>query len=143
MPTSGRLDRDLIHTLLRHSGAKVRDIHGWTPSIIERAQSGYELICPQLEDRVCPGVLDLLHRLERASIPAGLVTGNLTAIGWKKMENAGLRRYFRFGAFAEQAHTRAGLVRIALRHARRAGWLHSTLPPVSSEIILTTFALLN
>jgi phosphoglycolate phosphatase-like HAD superfamily hydrolase len=56
-------------------------------------------------------------------VPLGLVTGNLTSIGWKKMEHAGLLQYFRFGAFAEQASTRAGLVEIALRKARRAGWL--------------------
>jgi phosphoglycolate phosphatase-like HAD superfamily hydrolase len=41
------------------------------------------------------------------------------------MENAGLQRYFRFGAFAEQARTRSGLVAVALRQARRAGWLRT------------------
>ena len=34
-----------------------------------------------------------------------------------------LRQYFRFGAFAEQASNRAGLVRIAIRQARREGWI--------------------
>lgn len=70
----------------------------------------------------------LLYRLSRRGIPAGLVTGNLTRIGWKKMERAGLRHYFRFGAFAELAEDRAGLVRIALRHARRQGWIDHTSP---------------
>jgi phosphoglycolate phosphatase-like HAD superfamily hydrolase len=63
-----------------------------------------------------------------ARIPLGLVTGNLTAIGWRKMEQAGLNRYFRFGAFAEQADTRAGLAALALRRARRAGWLREDTP---------------
>ena len=45
----------------------------------------------------------LLYKLSRRGIPTGLVTGNLTRIGWKKMERAGLRRYLRFGAFAERA----------------------------------------
>jgi phosphoglycolate phosphatase len=65
----------------------------------------------------------LLYRLWRRRIPAGLVTGNLSRIGWKKMERAGLKRYLRFGAFAELASDRAGLVRIAVRHARRQGWI--------------------
>ena len=65
----------------------------------------------------------LLYRLSRRGVPAGLVTGNLTRIGWKKMERAGLRHYLRFGAFAERARDRAGLVRIALHHARRQGWI--------------------
>ena len=66
----------------------------------------------------------LLTRLQRRGIPTGLVTGNLTRIGWKKMEHAGLRDFFRFGAFAEMASTRAGLVKIGLRQARREGWIH-------------------
>lgn len=53
----------------------------------------------------------------------GLVTGNLTRIGWKKLERAGLRDYFRFGAFAEVARDRAGLVRIAIQEARRQKWI--------------------
>jgi phosphoglycolate phosphatase-like HAD superfamily hydrolase len=39
------------------------------------------------------------------------------------MERAGLRPYFRFGAFAELAKDRAGLVRIAIKQARREGWI--------------------
>jgi phosphoglycolate phosphatase-like HAD superfamily hydrolase len=65
----------------------------------------------------------LLWRLSRRHIPAALVTGNLTRIGWTKMERAGLRRYFRFGAFAEMAPDRAGLTRMAIREARRQGWI--------------------
>jgi phosphoglycolate phosphatase-like HAD superfamily hydrolase len=50
-----------------------------------------------------------------------LVTGNLTRIGWRKLERAGLRDYFRFGAFGEMAPTRGGLARLAIEHARRTG----------------------
>jgi phosphoglycolate phosphatase-like HAD superfamily hydrolase len=121
MDTSGKLDRDLIRALLRSGGAKVREIESWMPAIVDRAQASYESICPQLEDRVCPGVLELLEGLEAASIPVGLVTGNLTAIGWKKMEAAGLRRHFSLGAFSEMARTRAGLAKTAIREARRKG----------------------
>ena len=70
----------------------------------------------------------LLYRLSRRGVPAGLVTGNLTRIGWKKMERAGLRDYLRFGAFAELAKDRAGLVRIAIRHARQQGWIDRNSP---------------
>jgi phosphoglycolate phosphatase len=45
----------------------------------------------------------------------------LSAIGWKKMEAAGLRHHFTLGAFAEMARTRAGLARTAMREARRKG----------------------
>jgi phosphoglycolate phosphatase len=65
----------------------------------------------------------LLGRLARRGIPLALVTGNLARIGWRKMERSGLRPYFRFGAFAGMAHDRAGLARLAIRHARRQGWI--------------------
>jgi len=58
----------------------------------------------------------------------GLVTGNLTRIGWKKMERAGLKGYFRFGAFGEMAENRAGLVRLAVEEARRRGWIDGGTP---------------
>jgi len=44
------------------------------------------------------------------------------------MERAGLRDYFRFGAFAELARDRAGLVRIAVAHARREKWIDKDSP---------------
>jgi phosphoglycolate phosphatase len=126
--TSGRLDRDLIRLLLRTVRATARDIERWLPAIIALAQGHYELICPELQDRVCPGVRNILERLQAENIPAGLVTGNLTAIGWKKMDAAGLRAFFRFGAFADMARTRAGLARIAIRQAKRQGLAERSTP---------------
>ena len=98
------------------------------PAIVEYAQRAYQRTCPDLRASVCPGARMLLYKLSRRGIPAGLVTGNLTRIGWKKMERAGLRHYLRFGAFAELARDRAGLVALALRHARREGWIDRASP---------------
>jgi len=44
------------------------------------------------------------------------------------MERAGLKQYLRFGAFAELAPDRAGLVRIAVGRARREGWIDRASP---------------
>jgi phosphoglycolate phosphatase-like HAD superfamily hydrolase len=93
------------------------------PVVIQHAQSIYVRSSPDLASKVCPGVRRVLGRLQRRGVVIGLVTGNLTRIGWRKMERAGLRPYFRFGAFAELAKDRAGLVRFAIRHARREGWI--------------------
>jgi phosphoglycolate phosphatase-like HAD superfamily hydrolase len=94
------------------------------PRVIELAQSIYVRTSPALHRKVCPGVRQVLYRLSRRGAVIGLVTGNLSRIGWRKMERAGLRKYFRFGAFAELAKDREGLVRIAIRQARREGWIH-------------------
>ncbi len=123
--TAGMLDRDLLRALLRETPARVKDIERWMPEIIALAQSRYEATCPALHEKVCPGARELLERLRDHEIPAALVTGNLTAIGWKKMDACGLRPLFQFGAFADMAHTRAGLAKIAIREARRKGMLGS------------------
>jgi phosphoglycolate phosphatase-like HAD superfamily hydrolase len=119
VPVQGMLDRDILSIMLANAGAKPALIRQSMPDLIRHAQSIYVRCCPNLQRKVCPGVRGLLLRLHRRGIPAGLVTGNLSRIGWKKMEHAGLLRYFRLGAFAEHARDRAGLVRMAIREARR------------------------
>jgi phosphoglycolate phosphatase-like HAD superfamily hydrolase len=123
IPTHGSLDRDLIASMLRCVRASEELIVRAMPAIVLEAQRLYARMQPDLRRCVCPGVRITLRRIHAARIPAGLVTGNLTSIAWKKMEHAGLLRYFRFGAFAEQAETRAGLAALAIRQARRAGWI--------------------
>lgn len=124
----GMLDRDILTQMLTNAGASKSMIRRQMPSMVEHAQTLYSTSCPDLRRKVCPGARMLLYKLSRRGIPAGLVTGNLTRIGWKKMERAGLRRYLRFGAFAELARDRAGLVKIAVRQARKEGWIHGTSP---------------
>jgi len=123
VPVSGMLDRDILAKMLANAGVSQTRIRRHMPEMVALAQRIYVRSCPDLRRRVCPGARMLLYRLWRRGIPAGLVTGNLTRIGWKKMERAGLKPYLRFGAFAELAADRAGLVRIAVRHARRQGWI--------------------
>src|SRR5260370_41860699 len=90
---------------------------------MHRATVLYAKSCPDLRKKVCPGVRQLLRRLDRRSAAIGLVTGNLSRIAWTKMEHTGLKPYFRFGAFAEYAKDRAGLVRLAVRQALRERWI--------------------
>lgn len=123
IPVQGMLDRDILTLMLKNAGATNALIRRSMPELVRAAQSIYSRTCPNLERRVCPGARMLLLRLWRRGIPVGLVTGNLSRIAWKKMEHAGLRHYFRFGVFAEMAHSRAALVRLAVRRARCEGWI--------------------
>lgn len=124
IPVQGMLDGDILTEMLRRVGALGPRIQATMPMVMREAQRIYLRVAPRdLHARVCPGARALLRRLQRAAIPTGLVTGNLSLIGWRKMESAGLRRYFRFGAFAEMGDTRAALARLALAQARRRGWI--------------------
>ena len=123
IPVQGMLDRDILAEMMRAAGASSARVRALMPAIARSAQALYARRCPDLGRKLCPGVRLLLGKLERNGIPAGLVTGNLSRIGWTKMERAGIRRHFRFGAFAEQAATRTALARLAVREARAAGWI--------------------
>jgi phosphoglycolate phosphatase len=123
IPVHGMLDPDILTRMMRDANATHGQIRLAMPAIIETAQRLYVRRCPDLSGKLCPGVRALLGRLDRRGIPLVLVTGNLTRIGWRKMESCGLNGFFRFGAFAEMARDRAGLARLAIRHARRQGWI--------------------
>ena len=125
VPVAGMLDHTILETMMTRAGMKPGQIRRLMPQVMKSAQSIYVRRVPVLHRKVCPGVRTVLNRLERRGVVIGLVTGNLTRIGWRKLERAGLRPYFRFGAFAELAKDRAGLVRVAIRHARRQGWIGS------------------
>jgi phosphoglycolate phosphatase len=121
IPVQGMLDRDILRAMLGAAGASRRVMESQMAAIVREAQRLYLKTCPDLRARVCPGVRRVLRRLRRRGVPAGLVTGNLSRIGWRKMERAGLRGYFRVGAFAEQGRTRADLAGQAAAAARRRG----------------------
>lgn len=124
VPVAGMLDREILRTMMERAGVRPGVIRRSMPLVVQRAQSIYVRRVPDLGRKVCPGVRRTLDRLTRRGAVIGLVTGNLSRIGWAKMRRAGLKPYFRFGAFAEFANDRAGLVRIAIREARRQGWIN-------------------
>jgi phosphoglycolate phosphatase-like HAD superfamily hydrolase len=123
VPVAGMLDPGIIEAMMRQAGASRGLVREWLPAVMKTAERIHVRTCPDLSRRVCPGVRRLLGRIRGSGAVAGLVTGNLTRIGWKKMRQAGLDEFFRFGEFGETAPTRAGLVRNAVRRARREGWI--------------------
>jgi phosphoglycolate phosphatase-like HAD superfamily hydrolase len=128
IPVQGMLDPDILTRMMLRAGASRDVIRKAMPNLIRAAERHYLRVCPALDTKHCPGVEPLLERLARRRILLGLVTGNLTRIGWRKLERAGLRDYFRFGAFGEMAPTRAGLARLAIRQARGSGWIDGAAP---------------
>jgi phosphoglycolate phosphatase len=121
IPVHGMLDPDILALMMRAGGLEETRIRSAMPRIIEGAQDIYRESVPDLRDKICPGVASLLDRLLARGTVLALVTGNLTRIGWRKLERAGLGHYFRFGAFGEMAATRGGLAKLAIEQARQTG----------------------
>lgn len=125
IPVQGMLDPVILTVMMRVAGARPAAIREAMPKILRAAERYYMRVCPSLTDKHCPGVAAVLERLARRDILLGLVTGNLTRIGWRKLERAGLREHFRYGAFGEMAKDRGGLAKLAIFEARRQGWIGS------------------
>jgi phosphoglycolate phosphatase len=128
IPVQGMLDPDILAVMMRNAGAKRALIRDSMAKIQRAAEQFYLRECPPLHDKHCPAVEETLDRLTRHDALLALVTGNLTRIGWRKLDRAGLRRYFRFGAFGEMAKTRAGLAKLAIAEARRRRWIEPATP---------------
>ena len=139
IPVQGMLDPDILAIMMRKAGATRARIRETMPEIVRAAERYYLRVCPMLGDSHCPGVPALLERLARHEILLGLVTGNLTRIGWHKLERAGLRGT----SVSERSarRPRRGRGWRARRFARRAGGAGSsgglrcrwwaTPPPIS------------
>jgi phosphoglycolate phosphatase-like HAD superfamily hydrolase len=115
--TAGKLDMDLIVELLNSVGAKAETAQ--IKEIAVQSQHAYVANCSHdLQPFVCRGARQLLAELAKRGTALALVTGNLSVIGWRKMELAGLKDFFICGAFSEDGPTRARLASIATVRAR-------------------------
>jgi len=118
--TAGKLDMDLISGLLLAAGGSAE------PSVLRQiaheCQLAYVANCAHdLRPFICRGAPELLAQLARRGTAIALVTGNLSAIGWRKMELSGLKDFFHCGAFSEDGATRAQIAQLATTRAREQG----------------------
>lgn len=132
IPVQGMLDPDILSEMLKRAHATRAQARSAMPDIQLAAERYYLRVCPALHDKHCPAVAETLDRLRRHGMLLALVTGNLERIGWRKLDRAGLRHYFSYGAFGEMAKTRGGLAAIAIREARRR---HKLMPGTPISLI--------
>jgi phosphoglycolate phosphatase len=88
------------------------------PQICERMCSFVETHAHELCIQALPGVESILRYLRDKGAILGLATGNLEAIGKRKLEAARLLHLFHFGGWSDALETRADVFRRAVDHAR-------------------------
>lgn len=120
----GKTDPAIVHGLMREAGRGEEEIE----SRLDRLWDTYldalprELADRKREGRVSPylGVLDLLESVAADSrFALALVTGNVAAGAWHKLDAAELGHHFEFGAFGSDSPRREDLPPLALRRAAR------------------------
>ncbi|RXK87569.1 HAD family hydrolase [Chlorobaculum sp. 24CR] len=117
---SGKMDSAIIYDVLSNGGLTRDEIAGK----FDRAKAAYIDLFRERARReditLFEGVRELLDALaSRSDILLGLLTGNFEASGRHKLKLPGIDHYFPFGAFADDAHDRNELPRIAHERARR------------------------
>jgi len=120
IPMAGRTDTWIL--------AAAAERHGIAPADLARFRDAYlqhlerELEPPHPRKAIMPGVRALLEALtERDDAYLALLTGNYERAARLKLEHFDLWRYFRCGAFADDAEDRNHLVPKALERVRSRG----------------------
>ena len=120
----GKTDPAIVRGLMREAGRRGEEVDGRLGSLW---QSYLEALPEELEKRrrrgrvsACPGVVELLESAaDDPRFTLALVTGNVAAGAWHKLDAADLSHHFWFGAFGSDSARREELPPLALRRAGR------------------------
>lgn len=114
----GNTDTAILREACRQAGIPAREWEASTEAILEAMRATVSERRHEMELVRMPGVEETLRHLARKGALLGLATGNLEAIAWIKIEQAGLREWFRFGGFSDRFPIRSELIGQAARKAR-------------------------
>jgi phosphoglycolate phosphatase-like HAD superfamily hydrolase len=115
----GMTDQQIIIEVLKKLGFSDAEIKPKLKECMLFMAEEFERAVKQEDIVPLPGARELLGELSKRNVLLGMVTGNLERIAWCKLQKAGLKHYFKFGAFGSDAIHRSDLVKLALERARR------------------------
>ncbi|MFZ0744953.1 MAG: HAD family hydrolase [Terracidiphilus sp.] len=114
----GSTDTAILREACSQAGIPAEVLEPQIAAILEGMCSHVAERRRQMDLVLMPGVKEVLAHLSRQGALLGVATGNLEMIGWIKIEEAGLREWFRFGGFSDRFPVRAELIGHAARKAR-------------------------
>jgi phosphoglycolate phosphatase len=123
----GSTDPGILRDAFRNAG--VAD-EVFQPLLGEICQAMCETVANRRHEMkltMMPGVKEVLQYLDSKGASLGIGTGNLEAIGWLKIENLGLRHWFRFGGFSDKFDVRAEMIAHAADEARELAGSNATV----------------
>lgn len=114
----GSTDTAILREACRQAGVPADVLEQNTEAILEAMRRAVAERRGEMDIRLMPGVKDTLDHLARKGALLGVASGNLETIGWIKIEQVGLREWFRFGGFSDSFSVRSELIGHAGRMAR-------------------------
>jgi len=114
----GATDTAILREACRQAGVSAEVLEARIDSILETMRTTVAERRHELDLARMPGVENVLRHLAQRGGVLGVASGNLEMIGWIKIEQAGLREWFRFGGFSDHFPIRAELIGKAAAKAR-------------------------
>jgi phosphoglycolate phosphatase-like HAD superfamily hydrolase len=114
----GNTDTAILREACHQAGIPAEVLEARTEAILEAMRLAVAERRHEMDLVRMPGVEKVLDHLARKGALLGVATGNLETIGWIKIEEAGLREWFRFGGFSDHFSIRSELIGQAALKAR-------------------------
>jgi phosphoglycolate phosphatase-like HAD superfamily hydrolase len=118
VPIHGSTDTAILREACRQAEIPNSVLEEHYDAILEAMRNSVAERRQELDPVLMPGVKDALLHLAQKGALLGVASGNLEAIGWIKIEKAGLREWFRFGGFSDLFPVRAELIANAAQKAK-------------------------
>lgn len=114
----GSTDTAILREACKQASIPAEELEERTEAILEAMRTAVAEQRHNMDLVRMPGVEETLRHLARKGALLGVATGNLEIIGWIKIEQAGLREWFRFGGFSDHFPIRSELIGQAAGKAR-------------------------
>jgi len=114
----GGTDTAILREAFAQAGVPVEAWEPQVAAILEAMRQAVVRQRSEMDLRMMPAVRETLAHLAEKGALLGLATGNLELIGWTKVEEVGLREWFRFGGFSDHFSVRSEMVAHAVSKAR-------------------------
>jgi len=119
LPVHGNTDVGILRAVLRRAGIADSEIDARMPRLIEQMCAEVQRNHQQIRPELCPSIEELVSGLHAQGKLLGAASGNLEPIGWLKLEKAGLRHMFSFGAFSYPLEFRRDIFSHGIREAKK------------------------
>jgi phosphoglycolate phosphatase len=118
IPLAGNTDTAILREACTRGGVPAALLDTQTAAVLSAMCDHVAQRRAELDLHLMPAVEQALHHLDRRGAILGVATGNLESIGWTKLEQAGIRQWFRFGGFSDGFPDRSQLIAHAASQAR-------------------------
>jgi len=124
---AGNTDTAILRQAAEQAGIPASVIEESTEAVLEAMRLAVEEQRGQMDLIRMPAVEEVLTYLAGKGAYLGVASGNLEAIGWIKIEQVGLREWFKFGGFSDHFTDRGELIAQAAAKAREMAGADSSV----------------